>query len=123
MGWGAIVISVAVSILAAGLFLFILSGFFAILIHDEIKTGDRIHVYFESFLMLKHNRTATIDDMGSDRILIYEKLPIPLDYVGRFYAVGLTPDSVKLVYVKERIFIIPAMVAELIRKIHGKGGG
>jgi hypothetical protein len=102
-------------ILVIGVLQFILFWILSLIVHDEINQGDRIYIYFDD-LLVKFNRIATIDDISDDRILIYNKLPLPLDYVGKFYAVGRTPDGVKLIYVKEFIFVYMAVIAELFRK-------
>ncbi len=82
---------------------------------DDLKVNDKIYLFFDGILP-KMNRKATINSIGEDLIYIYDILPLPLDYTGRFYATGVTPDGVKLIYVKAFVFIYFAKIAELLRR-------
>nr|DAF67722.1 MAG TPA: hypothetical protein [Caudoviricetes sp.] len=77
------------------------------------QKGERVDI----FLNGKYNRTATIDRVSQDKIIIYGRLPLPLDYRGRFYGVGVDQsDGSKLVYLGNRKHYRFVKLAELIRK-------
>ena len=81
---------------------------------ERLKKGDKVDV----FLNGKHNRTATITGITSSSLLIYDRLPLPVDYRGTFYATGVDQnDGSKLVYVKNRKHFKLVRAAELVKKI------
>jgi len=82
---------------------------------DDLRVNDNIYLFFDGILP-KMNRKATINRIEEDLIYIYDILPLPLDYTGRFYATGVTPDGVKLIYVRAFVFIYFAKIAELLRR-------
>lgn len=78
-----------------------------------IEFGDVVHIYIGR----KYNRTATVDSIDNleSVFYIYDEFPLPYSYHGRFYAVGYMSDGNKLIYLKKRKHLIPALIAELIR--------
>lgn len=71
----------------------------------------------EIFLNGKYNRKATITDISADKVVIYGKLPLPVDYRGKFYAVGVdTSDGSKLIYLKNKKYYRYVKAAEIVRK-------
>ena len=84
-----------------------LTGLFPV---ERLKKGDKVDVFLDG----KYNRTATIT--GS--MLIYDRLPLPVDYRGTFYATGVDQnDGSKLVYVKNRKHFKLVRAAELVKKV------
>lgn len=78
-----------------------------------LKNGDKAHIYLNG----KYNRLASINKVDSDSLYIYDNLPLPVDYRGKFYAVGVDcNDGSKLVYVKIRKHYRFVRIAELVRK-------
>lgn len=82
---------------------------------DDLDSNDKIYLFFDGVIPTM-NRKATINKITEDKIYIYDILPLPLDYKGRFYGVGVTIDGVKLIYVKAFVFIYFAKIAELFRR-------
>ena len=82
---------------------------------DDLNVNDKVYLFFDEFIP-KMNRKATINKITDNEIYIYDILPLPLDYTGRFYATGVTPDGVKLIYVRAFVFIYFAKIAELLRR-------
>ena len=80
---------------------------------DPIRLNDKAEI----FLNGKYNRKATITDISADKVVIYGKLPLPVDYRGKFYAVGVdTSDGSKLIYLKNKKYYRYVKAAEIIRK-------
>ena len=79
------------------------------------QKGDKAHI----FLNGKYNRTATVSGVSENRIFLYDnKLSLPIDYRGKFYAVGGdVKDGSRLVYVGHSKHFRFVRVAELIRKV------
>ena len=89
----------------------LLAGLFPV---ERLKKGDKVDV----FLNGKYNRTATITGVTSGSMLIYDRLPLPVDYRGTFYATGVDQnDGSKLVYVKNRKHFKLVRAAELVKKV------
>lgn len=85
-----------------------------ILPKKHIQKGDQVDI----FLNGEHNRTATISSISTERIVIYGSLPLPLDYRGRFYGIGVnTNDGSRLIYVGNRKHYRFVRMAEIIRKV------
>lgn len=79
---------------------------------DNMKKGDVMHIYLNN----KYNRNATISKVDGNRIFIYDKLPLPLSYRGKFYAVGVdVSDNSYFIYVRKRRYIIPCRIVERFR--------
>lgn len=80
---------------------------------SPIELSDKVHIYIGR----KYNRTATIDDLDNENgvIFIYDNFSLPCTYFGKFYAVGYMSDGNKLIYLKNKKLLIPALLAELIR--------
>jgi hypothetical protein len=77
------------------------------------QKGDKAHIYLNG----KYNRLASISKVDSGNIYIYNNLSLPVDYRGKFYAVGVDcNDGSKLVYVKMRKHYRFVRMAELVRK-------
>lgn len=80
---------------------------------DPIRLNDKAEI----FLNGKYNRKATITDISADKVVIYGKVPLPVDYRGKFYAVGVdTSDGSKLIYLKNKKYYRHVKAAEIIRK-------
>lgn len=80
---------------------------------DPIRLNDKAEI----FLNGKYNRKATITDISADKVVIYGKVPLPVDYRGKFYAVGVdTSDGSKLIYLKNKKYYRYVKAAEIIRK-------
>ena len=79
------------------------------------QKGDKAHI----FLNGKYNRTATVSGVSENRIFLYDnKLSLPIDYRGKFYAVGVDEnDGSRLVYVGNNKHFRFVNVAELLRKV------
>lgn len=78
-----------------------------------IQKGDMVHI----FLNGKFNRSATITKVTSDHLFIYEKLCLPIDFRGKFYAVGKFSDGSRIVYVGNRNHFKNVRLAEICRKL------
>lgn len=84
-----------------------------ILPKNYTQKGDKVEI----FLNGKHNRTATISRISDERIVIYNSLPLPLGYRGRFYGIGVDEnDGSRLVYVGNRRHFRFVRMSEIIRK-------
>lgn len=80
---------------------------------EPISVGDKVNI----FLNGKYNRTATITGVKQDKVFIYGKIGLPVDYRGRFYALGIDAnDGSKVVFIKYNKHYKWVRVAELIRK-------
>lgn len=83
---------------------------------DNMKQGDVMYIYLNN----EYNRKATISKVEENRLFIYDKLPLPLSYRGKFYAVGVdVSDNSRFLYMKKRIYIIPCRIVERFRKSIG----
>lgn len=116
----ALIICISVFVLIL-VFLFIYGGLretlgeflIKILPENHSKRGDKIEI----FLNGKHNRTATISKISDGKIVIFGTLPLPLDYRGRFYGIGVDQnDGSRLVYLGSRKHYRFVCLAEIIRK-------
>lgn len=84
--------------------------------YDYMKQGDNVHIYLNG----EYNRDATISKVDRYHIYIYGKLPLPLSYRGKFYAMGKDNiDGSHFIYVKKRFYIIPCRMVERFRKAIG----
>lgn len=83
-----------------------------------LKPGEKVVVFMDR----SYNRTATISKNIVDGVVIYDKMLLPVNYRGTFYAVGYTDDRHKLIYVTHRRYIYLALYAELERKLFGCKG-
>ncbi len=83
--------------------------------NSPFQKGDKVHISLNG----KYNRTATISGVSADRLFLYDnKVSLPVDYRGKFYAVGVdSNDGSKLVYVSNNKHFRFVRVAELIRKV------
>ena len=81
----------------------------------SLKPGEKVCVYMDN----KYNRTATIYKNLVDGVVIYQKFMLPINYRGKFYAVGYLDDGHKLLYITQKKYIIMALYAELARKLMG----
>lgn len=76
--------------------------------------GDKVDV----FLNGRYNRTATITGISADRLVIYGTVGLPVDYRGRFYAVGTdTNDGSRVVFVSRRKHFKFVKASELVRRM------
>lgn len=80
---------------------------------DYLQVGDKAQVYLNG----KYNRAATITKVTDASLVIYDKIPLAIDYRGRFYATGIdNNDGSKLLYLKTRKHYKFVRAAELIKK-------
>lgn len=80
-----------------------------------LKPGEKVCVFMDN----KYNRTATIYKNLVDGVVIYQKFMLPINYRGKFYAVGYLDGRHKLIYITKKRYIILAIYAELARKLIG----
>lgn len=76
------------------------------------QKGDKVDVYING----SWNRNATVTACCYDYIVILDAVRCPVDYRGRFYAIGVDANDNVLVYVDKRHKHLVKR-AELIRKI------
>lgn len=83
--------------------------------NSPIQKGDKVMISLNG----KYNRTATISGVSENRLFLYDnKVSLPIDYRGKFYAVGVdVNDGSSLVYVGHGKHFRFVRVAELIRKV------
>lgn len=82
---------------------------------EPLKDGGNVNIYIDG----RYNRNAMISQITPDYIIIYNKLPLPVCFRGKFYSVGYMNDGHSLMFLgRKRLFFL-AHVAELIRKIAG----
>lgn len=74
--------------------------------------GDKVHIFLDGI----YNRDATITGIGQEKIMIYETLPLPLTYRGKFYGVGTDRDGVEFWYMADKRLYWLVPFAERIRK-------
>lgn len=80
---------------------------------DPIETGREIDIYQNGY----HNRTATITRLTPNQVVIYDVLPLPIHYRGKFYSVGYTSDGSTLMYIGKKKLFRLARMAEMVRKV------
>lgn len=102
-----IMASIAVALLAIMLFIHYLYPV------DIIRKGRKVSVYVDG----KFNREATISGISPDYLLVYEKLPLPINYRGKFFASGRMSDGHTIMFLGEKRLYILMRFAELFRKI------
>lgn len=83
---------------------------------DPVRNGQQVHIYQDG----RYDRTATITGLFRDRIVIYDILPLPIHYRGKFYSVGYDSNGVKLLFLGRKKLFFLARMAELIRKVVNK---
>jgi len=80
-----------------------------------LKPGEKVCVFMDN----KYNRTATISKNMVAGVVIYDRFMLPINYRGKFYAVGYLDGGHKLIYITKKRYIILAIYAELARKFIG----
>jgi len=78
---------------------------------ELLHVGDQVEIFLDGV----YNRTATITGVTTDKIFIYDTLPLPLDYRGKFYGVGYDADGVEFWYLKDRKRNHLVPIAEFLR--------
>lgn len=86
----------------------------AILPKSYLQVGDKVNIFLDGV----YDRTATITDCKKDQLTIYGSLPLPLEYRGKFYAVGLDSNGVEFWYIGNRKYYRLVPIAEKIRKAY-----
>ena len=81
----------------------------------NMELGKTVEIYVDN----TYNRTATISHNLRDRVMIYDAIGLPVNYRGKFYAIGYTEDGHKLMFVGRKRLYFLACIAELIRKVSG----
>ena len=80
---------------------------------DPVEKGKKVNIYQDNV----YNRTATVTGLYRDRLVIYDALPLPVNYRGKFYSIGYTSDGFTLLLLGRKRLYFLARMAELIRKI------
>ena len=80
---------------------------------DPVEKGKKVNIYQDNV----YNRTATVTGLYRDRLVIYDALPLPVNYRGKFYSIGYTSDGFTLLFLGRKRLYFLARMAELIRKI------
>lgn len=80
---------------------------------SRFQCGDKVYI----FLNGRYNRTATVTAVSGNKLWIYGRLPLELDYRGRFYAVGVSGDGGRLTYLADRRLRGCVRLAELVRRV------
>lgn len=83
-----------------------------------LKQGGNVVIYMDG----SYNRTATISKQYSHGFDIYGQLLLPIDYIGKFYAVGYLEDGHKLIYTTNKKHGWIARYAEFVRGCKRKDG-
>lgn len=81
---------------------------------DYLKVGDMVDIYLNG----EPNRRATITQIDESYFCIYNSVPLPIAYRGRFYATGICEDECgsRTIYVKNSKYYKFVRVAEAVRK-------
>lgn len=80
---------------------------------DILAKDVEVNIYLDG----KYNRTATITDVRRAFLTVYERLPLPIDYRGKFYATGRMSDGHTLMFLRRKKLYFLMRFAELIRKL------
>jgi len=83
--------------------------------YKPMKAGDKVHIYINNV----YNRSATISQVSGRLLYIYIKLPLEIEYRGRFYATGVLGGGERLIFVPQHKYLYLAVLAEAVRKIFG----
>lgn len=76
-------------------------------------SGDQVEIFING----TRNRRATVTACCFDFIVLYDAIQCPVDYRGRFYAIGEDLDGNSIVYVDTLEHYRLVRRAELIRKV------
>lgn len=112
--------AIAIALIVAGVlviaFLAVFGGSLVnkLLPDEPLQVGDQVEIFLDGV----YNRTATITGVTADRIYIYDTLPLPLGYRGKFYAMGCDIDGVEFWYLKNRKRNNLVIFAEIVRKAY-----
>lgn len=107
-----IIVIIALGLLVAALAVFGGHLVNRILPREPLQVGDQVEIFLDGV----YNRTATITGCTGDRLYIYDTLPLPLGYRGKFYATGFDIDGVEFWYLRERKRYNLVPFAESVRK-------
>jgi hypothetical protein len=102
-----IIASVAIALLAIFLFIHELYPV------DIIRKGRKVNIYVDG----KFNREATISGIASGYLFVYERLPLPIHYRGKFYASGCMSDGHTILYLGKKKLYLLMRLAYFFRKI------
>lgn len=75
--------------------------------------GSKVDIFVNG----QHNRNATVTACCYDYIVIYDAIQLPVDYRGRFYAIGIDGKGNMIMYVDSVRHSHLVGRAELIRKV------
>lgn len=112
--------TVTITIIVAGVLAIVLLAAFGgglvnkLLPDEPLQVGDQVEIFLDGV----YNRTATITGVTADRIYIYDTLPLPLGYRGKFYAMGYDIDGVEFWYLRNRKRNNLVIFAECVRKAY-----
>lgn len=79
----------------------------------DLRVGSKVRIYHDG----EYNRTATIDNVVDDDLIIYGRLALPIGFRGKFYAIGYNQSREKFVYVSNKGHYKFVALAEIIRKV------
>lgn len=74
--------------------------------------GDKVSIFLDGI----YNREATITGIGQEKVVIYDTLPLPLEYRNKFYGVGYDSNGVEIWYLADKSLYWLVPYAERIRK-------
>lgn len=80
---------------------------------SRFQSGDRVYIFLDG----RYNRTATITAVSGNKLWIYGRLPLEVDYRGRFYAVGVSGDGSRITYLADRRLRGYVRLAEAVRRV------
>lgn len=80
---------------------------------DIIRKGRKVSIYVDG----KFNREATISGIASGYLFVYDRLPLPIHYRGKFYASGCMSDGHSILFLGKKKLYILMRFAEFFRKL------
>ncbi len=79
--------------------------------NKPMRTDSQVHI----FIGTRYNRSATINRITTDSLVIYQSMPLPIDYRGRFYATGRLSDGKRVYYLANRNYFYLVHLGEIAR--------
>lgn len=111
--WAIITVVLGIIIVAAIVYLW---GYLVNLVLPKrySAVGDKVHI----FLGGVYNREATITGISQESVTIYDTLPLPLGYRGKFYAIGYDRDGIEFWFLADKSLYWLVPFVERIRKAY-----